>query len=72
MAAAAPNPVLLIAAGSVPEEGHAGEYIRTGSPGTVDVWVVPDTGHVGALHSHPGEWEQRVTAFLGSALHLEG
>ena len=49
-------------------EGHAGRYIAGASPETVDVWVVPDTGHTGALDTHPDEWEQRVTTFLDDAL----
>ena len=68
VAAAAPRPVLLIAAGSVATEGHASRYIASASPETVEVWVVPDTGHTGALDTHPDEWEQRVTTFLEDSL----
>jgi pimeloyl-ACP methyl ester carboxylesterase len=66
--AAAPTPMLLIAAGSVAEEAQAGEYIRDGSPETVELWVAPDTGHTEALDVHPQEWEARVVAFLDDAL----
>jgi dienelactone hydrolase len=68
VAAAAPRPVLLIAAGSVPDEERAGRYIESGSPDSVELWVVPDTGHTGALDTHPAEWDARVTAFLDDAL----
>jgi len=34
----------------------------------VQIWEVPDTGHTNALRTHPGDWEQRVTAFLDAAL----
>jgi dienelactone hydrolase len=71
VAAAAPRPFLLIAAGDVPTEGDAGRYIRSASPGTVELWVVPDTGHTAGLDTHPDEWEQRVLAFLDTALHLD-
>jgi uncharacterized protein len=68
VAAAAPRRVLLIAAGNVTTEGHASRYIAGASPETVDVWVVADTGHTGALDSHPDEWAQRVTTFLDDSL----
>ena len=57
VAMAAPRPVLLIAAGNVESEGHASRYIAGASPETVDVWVVPDTGHTGALDTDPDAWE---------------
>ncbi|WP_195210396.1 alpha/beta hydrolase [Actinomarinicola tropica] len=63
---------LLIAAGDVPDEGDAGRYIRSGSPDTVELWVVPDTGHTDALRTHPDEWESRVIAFLDAALDPRG
>ncbi len=67
-AAAAPRPILLIAAGDVADEATADRYIQAGSPQSVEVWVVPDTGHTAALDTHPQEWEQRVTAFLATAV----
>jgi dienelactone hydrolase len=67
-AAAAPRPMLLIAAGNVATEGHASRYIAGASPETVEVWVVPDTGHTGALDTHPDEWAERVTTFLDDSL----
>ena len=71
VAEAAPDPALLIAAGNVAAERHAARYIASASPETVEVWVVPDTGHTGALDTHPAEWEQRVTAFLDDALDVD-
>jgi uncharacterized protein len=65
--AAAPHPVLLIAGGSVPDEGPAARHIQRGNP-AVQVWEVPDTGHTRALYTHPDEWEQRVIGFLHAAL----
>jgi hypothetical protein len=68
VAEAAPVPMLLIAAGNVAEEVHAGEYIRQASPATVDVWVAQDTGHTDALRVHPDQWSDRVINFLDGAL----
>jgi len=64
----APRPVLLIAAGDVPDEARAGRYIQGASPGTVDLWVASGTTHTHALGTHPAEWESRVVAFLDQAL----
>lgn len=50
------------------DEGHAARHVRSASPGTVDVWVVPGAGHTGGLDTAPDEWERRVTAFLSGAL----
>jgi hypothetical protein len=61
-------PVLLITAGNVADEEYAGRYIASGSPATVELWNVPDTGHTDALTTHPAEWEARVTEFLDGAL----
>lgn len=66
--AIAPRPVLLIAAGDVPDEADAGGFIRNGAPDSVEIWVVPATGHTDALETHPQEWEDRVVRFLGDAI----
>jgi uncharacterized protein len=68
VAAAAPRPVLLIAGGAVQDEPLAGRFIANGSPDTVQLWVVPSTGHTAALSTHRAEWDRRVTAFLTTAL----
>ena len=65
---AAPTPILLIAAGEVPDEGHAAAWIQAGSPETVTVWVVPGAGHIGGLRTGPEQWSDRVTGFLDDAL----
>ncbi len=72
VAVAAPRPVLLIAAGAVQDEPLSGRHIQGGSPETVELWVVPDTGHTAAFDTHRAEWEQRVTAFLAAALGPDG
>jgi hypothetical protein len=68
VAAIAPRPVLLIAAGAKPDEAYADLYIQAGSPGTVQLWVVPGAAHTAGLRTDPGQWEQRVTAFFDTAL----
>lgn len=68
VAAAAPRPVLLIAAGTVEDEGYAAAFIEAGSPSTVQVWVVPGASHTSGLRTAPGQWEQRVAGFLDRAL----
>lgn len=65
---AAPRPVLLIAAGDIPDEPRAARFIRDSSPDTVEVWVAPNSSHTDALRNHPEEWETRVVAFLDNAL----
>ncbi len=68
--AAAPRPMLLIAAGARPDEGHAARDIQQGAPGSVTVWVVPGAGHIGGLATDPHAWERRVVGFL--EVHLVG
>jgi hypothetical protein len=68
VASVAPRPVLLIAAGNVESEGLAGRDIASESPDTVELWIVPGTGHTAGLDTHPHEWEQRVTTFLEESL----
>lgn len=68
VAAAPETPVLLIAAGAVPDELNAARYIQTASPDSVQIWVAPHAGHVGALGADPAEWQARVSTFLGAAL----
>ena len=68
VAAAAPRPVLLIAAGRVADEAVADNAIEAGAPSSVDVWVVPGATHTGGLHARPQEWNARVASFLDRAL----
>lgn len=68
VAAAAPRPVLLVAAGDVADEALAGRAIQAASPSTVDLWVVAGAGHTGGLRTQPEEWARRVPDFLARAL----
>jgi pimeloyl-ACP methyl ester carboxylesterase len=65
---AAPHPVLLIAAGTRADEALAGRFFQEASPSTVQMWIVPGSGHTGGLATRPAEWEARVTGFLDHAL----
>jgi uncharacterized protein len=66
----APRPVLLIAAGTHPEEVAANRvYQERGGP-TVELWEIPEARHTGGLKARPAEYEQRTTAFLDRALGL--
>lgn len=65
---AAPRPILLVAAGELPDEQHAADHIRAAAPGSVEVWVVPDSGHTGGLEVAPTAWEDTVVGFLDGAL----
>jgi hypothetical protein len=61
-----PRPVLLISAG-----GHEAEYTEqyaSAAPGSTEVWVPSDTGHIAGLASHPDEYRRRVLAFFDVAL----
>jgi hypothetical protein len=60
--------VLIIAGGTMPDEGIAGRWLREASPANVHVWVVPSAGHTDELATAPDEWEARVTTFLDRAL----
>lgn len=68
VAAAAPTPMLLIAGAAMPDESPATAYIRSASPRTVQMWVVPGSGHTEGLRTEPQLWRQRVVGFLDSAL----
>ena len=69
---ATPRPILLITAGTVADEAQAAAHIRSGSPGTVEVWSAGGAAHTKALAAQPTEWEARVLAFLDRAIGLGG
>lgn len=64
----APVPVLLIAAGQVPDEALVAQRLQAASPGTVTVWVADGAGHTGALATDAAQWQGRVLALLDAAL----
>jgi pimeloyl-ACP methyl ester carboxylesterase len=67
---AAPNPVLVIAAGqgAMGMEADFAEKLLDASPETVEVWNVDDVSHTQAFSKHRGEWTARVTDFLEAAM----
>lgn len=66
------RPVLLIAAGEVEEEQAAARFLRAAAPGSVQVWVVPGSGHTGGLATAPTAWRDRVLRFFDAALAPSG
>lgn len=66
--AAAPTPVLLVAAGGVADERSVAELLVAVDPSRVQLWVVQDAGHVEALGTDPEGWRDRVVGFLDAAL----
>jgi pimeloyl-ACP methyl ester carboxylesterase len=65
--AASDAPVLLITAGRVPDEPAAAQWIKDSNP-RVEIWTVPDAGHIGGLATAPDEWRDVVVGFLDDAL----
>ncbi|HVW34862.1 MAG TPA: alpha/beta fold hydrolase [Acidimicrobiia bacterium] len=61
---------LLITAGTIADEGHVAAYLAAGAPDRVETWNVPGAAHTGGLRTAPRAWEDRVTAFLTTALGL--
>lgn len=62
---------LLITGGRVADEGYAAARLRAAAPSLVEIWTVPEAGHIGGLRADPAEWETRVVGFLGGALGPE-
>jgi pimeloyl-ACP methyl ester carboxylesterase len=62
------RPVLLIAAGTDPDEQAAAGRLRAGNESRVQEWVVAGSRHTGGLATRPQEWESRVVGFLDAAL----
>ena len=65
---AARTPVLLIAAGQVPQEATAGRWLQQAAPDRVELWEVAGVGHTGALAADPEAWGSRVGEFLDRVL----
>jgi hypothetical protein len=72
ISAASPRPVLIIAAGTVPDEAVAGRWFREASPQSVRLWVVPGAVHTGGLAAQPDQWKAKVLRFLDAALEPAG
>ena len=70
MSRIAPRPVLLVAAGRVPEEPKVARLYQRKGGRSVQVWEVPGAAHTGGLRKHPADYEQRTVGFLDDALGL--
>ena len=61
-------PMLVIAAGTRPDEVAVAERLAAEHPSAVTPWVVPGAGHTAALATDAAGWERRVLTFLDAAL----
>ena len=68
ISSAAPHPLLLIAGGDTASEEVAGHWFEQASPDSVELWVVPEAGHIAGLAVAPAGWEARVIEFLDASL----
>jgi pimeloyl-ACP methyl ester carboxylesterase len=68
VAAAAPTPMLLIAASEVPDEATVARRLAAAAPDSVAVWIADGAGHTAALATDPIRWRQRVVSFFDAAL----
>lgn len=64
--------LLLIAAGTEPDEAEYAARFAAEAGDRAQVWVVPDVGHTGALAGRPAEYSQRVTNFFRNGLIARG
>ena len=60
--------MLIVVAGDEDAERVAGAHIQAAAPDSVELWIVPDTGHTDGIKTHPAEWADRVIAFLDRSL----
>ena len=67
VAATAPRPVLLIAAGDRPDEVEVAQRITVAHANARE-WTVPGAGHTAGLRSEPAQWRDRVVGFFNDAL----
>jgi dienelactone hydrolase len=68
VAAIAPRPLLLIAAGQVDDEQRFAERFADTAPGTTSLWVAPGSSHTRELATAPQEWTERVLALFDAGL----
>ena len=64
---AAPTPILLVAAGSLPVEIHANERYADAGP-SARLWRLPDVSHTNAIEEEPATYERRVLHHFDAAL----
>ena len=64
----APRPVLLIAAGDIEAEVVFNTIYYEAAAEPKELWVAPDSGHMGAFHTYPEEYEERLIDLFDHAL----
>lgn len=62
-----PRPVLLIAADIKEEKEMNALFQEVGGP-SFELWITPESDHIGALDNRPDEYEDRVIGFFDDAL----
>ena len=68
VAAMAPTPLLLIAAGGFPTEIEFNRHYAEVAKEPFEYWELPDVGHTAAVRERAEEYEERVVGFLDEAL----
>ncbi|MEN1973720.1 alpha/beta hydrolase [Cellulomonas olei] len=66
------TPVLLLAAGTEPDEQSVAGRLAATAPERVEVWTVDGAPHTGALAADPAGWREHVVGFLDRALAAPG
>jgi hypothetical protein len=59
---------MVIAGGEEQVEIDAGAHFQAAAPASVELWIVPGSGHTKGFDTAPVEWERRVTEFLDRSL----
>lgn len=63
-----PTPLLLIAAGSIPQEIAVNSVYAQAAGEPVDLWTLPQARHTRAIHDQAAAYEQRVVAHFDRSL----
>jgi uncharacterized protein len=62
-----PRPILFVSSNEAPEPFMNRRLAERAGP-SVQLWALPDVGHVGGMFAHPEEYEQRMVSFFDAAL----
>jgi uncharacterized protein len=72
VAEVSPTPLLLIAAGSIPQERPLNAIYADAAREPFELWELPDVHHTAAIREKADEYERRVIGFFDRALLEEG
>jgi pimeloyl-ACP methyl ester carboxylesterase len=64
-----PRPVLLVAGGQNFYELCVNQRLAAAAGPSVELWIIPDAGHIGGLDARPEEYTARMLAFFDAALN---